>query len=427
IRLNKFEEEPIDSLLDSVVANNAYVINSDNLAVVLNHLYHSDEWDSRTLRFDAILRCPADGTIAYLTAEENLGQTVACIPMDLDNDESLDAVEFIVKSTLPEETKKNFLKGQLAQRPNVEGLRDEDARILYECYLVEPTWDNVEVLYEMLENKEDEILPKFIRHNFQPLSYPDSASGISNEVKIFDLLFGSNDVLTSLAYRWLIEAFLCFCDGNDYLATLEVERFTILLENGRIPFYKANIQVIKQTEHLLPFLIHHHRAFVVHLDWNYGLTSMDILTLLLNERFTSADKAKIVARAGKDMIVEDTRLATQAAMVIAENLPEIDLAQDDVLSIMEKSDAGKSNLKIAIWLLDKSELSRERFVKILKGLKDEIYCQLAGQEEGVRVSKDLLDRKLVDVLKDKGFIVAIEENGNSLTLHFGRQENSGSI
>lgn len=422
IRLNKFEEEPIDSLLDSVVANNAYVINSDNLAVVLNHLYHSDEWNSRTLRFDAILRCPADDTIAYLTAEENLAQTVSCILIDLDNDESLETVEFIVKSGLPEETKINFLKGQLEQRPNVEGLREEDARILYECDLVKPTWDNVEVLYEMLENKEDEILTKFIKHNNQPLSAPDSASGISNEVKIFDLLFGNNEVLSLSEYKRLIDAFLCFCYGNEYLATLEAERFAVLLDTDRIPFNSSNIKVINSTEHLLPFLIHHSRAFVEHLDWNYNLTTMMVLTLLLNDRFTSADKAKIVTKAGKTMIVDDTRLATQAAMVIAENLPEIDLAQDDVFSIMEKSDAGKSNLKIAIWLLEKSELSQERFVKILKGLKDEIYCQLADQEEGLRFNNDLLDRQLIDILKDKGFIATIEENGNSLILHFGRQE-----
>lgn len=422
IRLNRFEEEPIDSLMDSVVANNAYVINSDNLAVVLNHLYRSDEWNSRTLRFDAILRCHADDTIAYLTAEENLEQTVACIPIDLDNDESLETVEFIVKSNLSEETKINFLKGQLVRRGNVNDFSEEEKRIMYTCCLVEPTWNNVEVLYEMLENEEDEILAKFIKRNIQPLSVPDSASGIINEVKIFDLLFGSNDVLTLSSYRRLIEAFLCFCVGNDYLATLEVERFDILLEKGRIPFYEANIQVLKQTDHLLPFLIHHHKAFVEHLDWNYGLTSMGILTLLLNERFTLEDKAKIVTKAGKTMLVEDTRLATQAAMVIAENLPEIGLTQEDILSIMEKSYARQSNLKIAVWILGKFEFNQERIVGILKGIKEEKYCQLADQEEGLRFNNDLLDRQLIDILKDRGFIATIEENGNSLIPHFGRQE-----
>lgn len=412
-----------EELIDMVVSSNAYAVNSDNLVVVLNHLYHhTNKLNANTLHFDTILQCNAANTIDYLTEDGNLEQTVACIPIDLDNDESLESIEFIVKSNLPEETKKNFLKGQLATRPNVEGLTEEESRILYECCLVEPTWKNVEVLYEMLENKEAAILAKFIKHNYQPLSRPSSASGIKNEVEIFDLLFGNNEILTLSEYKRLIDALLCFCDGNDYLNTLSAERFTVLLEKERIPFYKSNIQIINTTEHLLPFLIHHDRFFVAHLDWQYGLTPMIVLALLLNERFSSEEKVKIVAKGGCSMIVKDTRLATHAATVIAENLSMVSLAQEDILSIMERSYDEHANLTIAIWLLEKSELNQALFVRILKGLKEEKYCRLAAQEKMLEFDNNKLNSTLLEVLKNKGFIFSIERKENILIPYFGNQE-----
>ena len=409
-----------EDLLAIVVSNNAYTIKAENLAVVLNHLYHTNTWKPHLLRFDAILQCNSANTIAYLTEEGNLEKTVSCISIDFYNDESLEAIEFIVKSNLPEETKKNFLKGQLAQRPNVEGLTKEESCILYECCLVEPTWENVDVLYDMFKN-EDDILVKFIRHNYQPLSRPGSASGMKNAVQMFDLLFGNNDVLELSEYEKLVEAFSCFCDGNDYLGALDAERFAVLLEKERIPFYKSNIQKINPTEHLLPFLIHHDRFFVTHLDWRYDLTPMIVLSLLLSERFTSEEKAKIVVKVGCSMIVEDTRLATHAATVIAENLSMIDLKQDDILSIMERSFDEHANLAIAIWLLEKSELNQALYVRVLKGLKEDMYCRLAEQEKMLEFDNNKLNGTLLDVLKNKGFIFSIERKENTLIPYFGKE------
>lgn len=81
-----------------------------------------------SLSFDLIRLCANNTVKDYLLSEDNLKFTFASLPSSVKN-ESIESIEFILKSSLDSDSKKSYLTGQLVKRDNLKDLKEEEQKL----------------------------------------------------------------------------------------------------------------------------------------------------------------------------------------------------------------------------------------------------------------------------------------------------------
>lgn len=324
-----------DPLLNLVISEYSYTITKDNLRVVLASVYNKPEATIQDITLDNIRNCGNDDVKSYLLDEDNFSTTFDCMNIQYNN-ESLESIEYILKSNLPEEKKRDFLIGQECRRENAIDLTDEQAIMMYECNLIVPTWENVSILFKKYGSNTARVI-NFIKANCESLSIEKSASGIDKEVELFDLLFSSNEHLTFEEYVSLDKAFECDVEGDEYLTTLSKERFELLLRNLKIPFDKENIAVLNGTERLSTYLIFWNKKFIENIDWDYMLSAEVCLVLLQSDRFSTEEKLTIIRKAQYPVTQNNEPLSNIVLSIFSKNLDGISYTIAELRSLIKQS------------------------------------------------------------------------------------------
>lgn len=407
-------------LIKAIARNSAYEINTHNLWIVISIVYGDADITQDSISFDYIRNCPDSHVTDFLLSEENLKKTFKSLSGDV-KDESIDSIEFILHSSLDLEDKRSYLTDQVIKRDNLEGLSEEEQRLAIECYLLKPTWKNIDKAYTIFKNQED-ILSTFINKNIEALREVESAVGIKNEAQLFDLLFGDNNTLSMDGYQSLISAFECVCEGNQYLSELDSDRFDVLLNNDCIPFDSENLGVINGTTFLSRYLIYNSSSFMSHLDWEYSLSASTLINLLQSDKFTQHEKSLILEKAGASIILTNAQLATISSVVIADTLSDSKFKIAELRAIIELSNNLDANIKLAIHIIPSEELSDEDVSQILRSLKEDKFAQLSERHKQPRFDRTPLIEKLFLVLKAKHYISSISGNDDILRPNYYKQK-----
>lgn len=405
-------------LLISVARNNAYEINSDNLRIVISVVSGNSDLLQDSISFDLIRNCSDTHVSEYLLSEDNLNLTFSSLTGKVKN-ESIESVDFILHSSLNVKDKRDYLIGQVARRENLMGLSDDEQKLVIECNLLKPTWKNVDKAYSLFQNQDD-LLTNFISKNIDALCEVNSASGIDNEVPIFDLLFGSNKILDFEHYRKLISAFECVCAGDEYLSALDSNRFDVLLNNGKIPFNTENLEVINQTDYLSRYLVYNNTSFISHLEWEYSLSASSVLRLLQSDKFTLDEKNLIIQKVGANVILSNVQLVTIAADVIANTLPDSKFNIAEIRSIIELSDNLEANIKLATYLIPSEDLDDDDVSQILISLKNDKFIKLSERRKQPKFNRTPLIENLFNVLRAKHYISSISGNDDTINPNYFR-------
>lgn len=399
-------------LIKLIAKYNAYIINSRNLSILLSVINSDLTITTDSLSFDLIRLCANNTVKDYLLSEDNLKFTFASLPGTVKN-ESIESIEFILKSSLDSDNKKSYLTGQLVKRDNLKDLKEEEQKLVIECNILKPTWENVDNAFKIFQNQGN-LLSDFISKNFVALSIVNSASGIENEVALYDLLFGNNTILSIEEYSALVVAFECECEGDQYLTELNSDRFDILLKNGKIPFDSENLDVLNETEFLSRYLIYNHSSFLNHLEWDYSFTVSVLFSLLQSDKFTQNDKKQILEKAGASLILSSSQLVSISACVIADTLPDTKFNIAEIRSIISNSDNLKANIKLVTHLITSEDLDEDYISQILKSLKDEKFVQLSERHKQPKFDRIPIYENLLLALKVKHFISSISGNDEFL-------------
>lgn len=393
------------ALIKAIARNSAYEINTHNLWIVISIVYDDADITQDSISFDYIRNCPDSHVTDYLLSEENLKTTFKSLSGDV-KDESIDSIEFLLHTSLDLEDKRSYLTGQVIKRDNLEGLSEEEQRLAIECNLLKPTWKNVDKAYTIFQNQENQI-STYINKNIEALSEVSSASGLDNEVALFDLIFGSNEILNLDGYRSLIKAFECVCEGDEYLSGLDSDRFEILLNNNKLPFDTENLKIINGTDYLSCYLIYNNASFIKHLDWEYSLSASVILKLLQSDIFTQTEKNLIIEKAGVSQVMENSQLASLSASIIADNLPNTKFNIADIRAIIGISKNLDANITLVTHIIPSEELCDEDVSQILCSLKDDKFVQLSERHKQPKFNRTPLVERLFLALKAKHFISSI--------------------
>lgn len=398
-----------DPLLNLVISEYSYTITKDNLRVVLASVYNKPEATIQDITLDNIRNCGNDDVKSYLLDEDNFSTTFDCINIQYNN-ESLESIEYILKSNLPEEKKRDFLVGQKCRRENAIDLTDEQAIMMYECNLIVPTWENVSILFKKYGSNTARVI-NFIKANCESLSIEKSASGIDKEVELFDLLFGSNEHLTFEEYVSLDKAFKCDVEGDEYLTTLSKERFELLLRNRKIPFDKENIAVLNGTERLSTYLIFWNKKFIENIDWDYMLSAEVCLVLLQNDRFSTEEKLTIIRKAQYPVTQNNESLSNIVLSIFSENLDGISYTIAELRSLIKQSSLLGPKKIIANHVLVALDYNENEFIDVLQSIGDPSFTAISERHKKPKIDKIVPNLELLKTLKNKGFISSAKDEG----------------
>ena len=398
-----------DPLLNLVISEYSYTITKDNLRVVLASVYNKPEVTIQDITLDNIRNCGNDDVKSYLLDEDNFSTTFDCINIQYNN-ESLESIEYILKSNLPEEKKRDFLVGQECRRENAIDLTDEQAIMMYECNLIVPTWENVSILFKKYGSNTARVI-NFIKANCESLSIEKSASGIDKEVELFDLLFGSNEHLTFEEYVSLDKAFECDVEGDEYLTTLSKERFELLLRNRKIPFDKENIAVLNGTERLSTYLIFWNKKFIENIDWDYMLSAEVCLVLLQSDRFSTEEKLTIIRKAQYPVTQNNESLSNIVLSIFSENLDGISYTIAELRSLIKQSSLLGPKKIIANHVLVALDYNENEFIDVLQSIGDPSFTAISERHKKPKIDKIVPNLELLKTLKNKGFISSAKDEG----------------
>ncbi|MCM1140151.1 MAG: P-loop NTPase fold protein [Muribaculum sp.] len=399
------------TLLKLIMSKCSYLITKDNLLVVISTIYDRPEYTTDDITLDIIRNSNAEDIIVYLLDEDNLSTTFDCLNHNYKS-ESLDSIEFILKSNLAAEQKLNFLKGQECRRENVTGLSEEQALMMYECNLIAPTWDNVSILLEKAGSNTSLVI-NYIKVNCESLSAENSASGINKEVELFDLLFGSNDYLTLEEYKSLDKAFECEVEGDNYLKTLSRNRFEVLLNNRKIPFVKENLAVLTGTAYLSSYLLFWSENFIDNLDWDYSLTADDCRNLLKSDTFSIEEKFLIIRKAQYSIILNSTALSDIVISILSKNVDGIPYNIAELRSLIKQCSVLEPKKIIANHILQSLDYHETDFEDVLQTI-GEPFTTIAERRKKPKIEKSVSNIELLNTLKKKGFISSVTDDGDYL-------------
>jgi len=99
-------------LLNNVISEYSYIITKDNLCVVLSTVYDKPETTVQDITLDNIQNCGNDDVKSYLLDEDNFSTTFDCMNIQYNN-ESLESIEFILNSNLPEDKKNRVINAAI--------------------------------------------------------------------------------------------------------------------------------------------------------------------------------------------------------------------------------------------------------------------------------------------------------------------------
>lgn len=419
VKYSNLDSEDKD-LIKAIAKNSAYEINPRNLWIVISIVYGDSNIMQDSISFDYIRNCPDSHITEYLLSEDNLKTTFNSLSRTV-KDESIESIDYILHSLLDLEDKRSYLTDQVVKRDNLEGLSEEEQRLAIECNLLKPTWTNIDKAYTIFQNQED-ILSTFINKNIEALSKVESAVGIKNEAQLFDLLFGDNNTLSMDAYRSLIGAFECVCEGNQYLSELDSDRFDVLLNNGCIPFDSENLGIINGTIFLSRYLIYNSSSFMSHLDWDYSFSTTTLINLLQSDKFTQHEKNLILEKAGASSILTNAHLATISSGVIADTLSDSKFNIAEIRAIIELSNNLDANIRLATHIIPSEELCDEDVSQILRSLKEDKFAQLSERHKQPRFDRTPLIERLFLALKTKHYISSISGNDEILRPNYYKQK-----
>lgn len=409
-----------EALLDDVIKAGSFVPNKQTLPVVLNYIYNTKDITCENLALDIVLNCQNEEVKNNLLSEDLFELTFDALPQT-NKTESLDSIEKVLTSNLPESKKRTFLYGQEVKRENSEGLTEDQAKLLYDSNLIVASWSNADKLYT-LDSIDQHLFITFIKKNSEVLSVQSGAHGLSNEVAIFESLFGDNDTLSTEEYENLIIAFSCEFDGDACISNLSKKRFDILIKSGAIPWKEENLRILKSSTNYIAYLIHHHLEFIKYIeDWDFEFSVSIIRTLINSDVFSLQEKLAIIEKGGMALILSNAGYASDAADIISKLSCETSFSVEELRSIIKVSSNLSANIRLANKVLSEMDFQVDEFEEVIKSLGREEFILLSERKRKPKFPNQPVIEDFLTILRQKGFISSFRKEDDFIRPHYYRE------
>lgn len=398
-------------LLTFVIANRCYALNRENLCFIVNYLNKTDTVNAENINLKRIRATANETVISYV--EENLARCLKEFsPTDKNEDEE-SLLSILNDNTIDPEEKKNYLREQQCRVPNIESIADEAKDMAAELFLFEPLWENVAIYFSFSKKQVTETLKYYIEHFKFELK--NQTCEVKMKDSLFDALMFSN-ILEMDTYKSIANSFDYSITNEDSLATLESDRLDFLIDAGMIAYTEENTVTLSSCKipTLAKYLIFHKTDYLKEIDC---ITYSAELALYLFKSgvFNDKEKSRIVPLLSPDIINGNHALATEICSLLMSET--IDLDDKSILAIISNSENIGERVSVVAHTIENNS-GRTNFIEALLLRLKSPYAIIAEHDRRrPLIAKTDYNIRLLNVLKDVGYISSYKETDKELRIH----------
>lgn len=391
------------TLIDCVIDNNSYKITTHNIGIIVSYLLNRSIEES-ALNYSLCLSTENSNFISYIN--ENLEETLNTFSHSNKKEDAVGITVLLNSEQITENMKETYLTDQENRLSDYSELEEDVKGLATRLLLIDPTWDNVSEYFQ-LTNKMSSELVLFIEHFSSELS--ESTTLRKEEMQpLFESLSKCSKINNETISQ-LLPAFKENILIGAVLEEISQSRIVILLRAGKIPFVEDNTEILKETSIFGEYLLFYPEETVEHLSSDF-FTSADVSEeILTSNKFTFSQKAEIIKNVPTEHLYNTMAIANVAIEVIVAQ--EISIIDDETLiGIIEQSNKNNKCIVLVTRMIEESsEVNKiSELLKILGG----VYTEIANRETHPKIAKSVINRNLLSVLEDKGFISSFKEDKN---------------
>lgn len=391
--INSYEKE----ILDSVIENNSYAINSENLMIILSHLKYphitADQID-----LTKITDIGNEKLTSYI--KDNITEALGCFSKTSKEESPENMLYLLLHPDLTNEQKEDYLSVQINM------LNDDDLHLLgefsdlaFKLKIVKPSWKNISDYLPRCQDRS--IMFDYIKHFTELLSMDYVSSEQPYGKKLFDTVFTSND-LDIYSYKTLCQCFKDeYFDGNDAISSLEPERLICLINNAKIPFTDGNISILKGTEVYSNYLIHNKADFLENIskvEINKPCVAKDILE---SEELSYSEKETVIKKIPESMMFCSPELSNSIINVILNT--GLNMNEGTLKELIKTSTKEELRVRLANKMIKDLNYNEDEIIDILS-LLGEQYENIYLSDDNVSLDNTKYNVELCATLKDRNII-----------------------
>lgn len=393
--INSYEKE----ILDSVIENNSYAINAENLMIILSHLKYphitADQID-----LTKITDIGNEKLTSYI--KDNITEALGCFSKTSKEENPENMLYLLLEPSLTDEQKEDYLSVQMNM------LNDDDLHLLgefsnlaFKLKIVKPSWKNISDYLPKCQDRS--ILFDYIKHFTEVLRNDFVTSEQSYSKKVFETIFASNDLdidsYSTLCNCFKNESF----DGHKALTSLNSERLILLINNGKIPFTEKNTSILKNSDTYSEYLIYHKNDLIENIK-NIEISNQNILKeILLSGKLTYKEKENILLKKIPDSMIKSYAEISDAIINIILNT-NVKMEESSLIFLIKNSTNEEYKIRLANKMIKDLDYDENKIDEILSLLGDK-YEEIILNEDGVTLDNTLWNKDLVTTLKTKGYIL----------------------
>lgn len=393
-----------DNLLDCIIDNCAFQINSHNLSVIVSFLTNQSV-DAQSLNYSWCLNTNNKNFIDYIT--DNLEDTLSIFSHNGKKEKPNGILALLNTKEISPDFKEAYLSGQKNRVTEYNEITEEALGLATKLFLVEPTWDNVLWYFQNKEELTEELI-SYIEHFKVELS-EESVITTEDAQSLFEKIILCAKI-TDSTLSLILKAFTDnLLDGVD-VTELSENRLTILLD--KFPFTEANTEVLSDTPMFGRYLIAHPHEMLANLTPTFFKDHRVSEIVLTAKTFSLSQKEELLRVIPDDHLYSSTTIANAAIEIVDTQLAPT-LEKETLVEIIKRSTLQDKRLKLVTTIIQNTSDDDEiaELLKLLGGA----YAEIADREKRPKLDKNMDNEALLNLLTSEGFISSFSEDKDGVS------------
>ena len=336
---------------------------------------------------------------------------------DTDKDENSDCIIYILNNSNVEvERKIAYLENQKNQIGSFEEISNTEMYdVAVRVFIIEPTWSNVLKYYAYKKSLAQELV-EYIKHFKESLASQKFVEETDFSFDFFHALFCS-EVLDVKMYQELLPLFNYRLESANSIVSLTSERLNILIKHNNIPFNQEMLAGINGTGSLATYLLHYHRQFVEHLDWEYEIDCDTAMSIFSSTYFSDNEKRLFVNMINKEVMTHTSTISDVVLSIIVKS-NDYDLDDEFVLALIKHGRNERNCVKVTTYKIQAPNADPNIIKDYLSALGGD-YEAINDNSKKPKIGFAEYNVNLLNALKDVGYISSFkeEDKGKSLRIY----------
>lgn len=401
--------EPIGGdkdFLDFVYRNNYYIINENNIFLLLN-IYGKGNEDIQgnfiRENYATILKSGCTPLIENIHSQINAYVSEIYLKNErLEPSDTL--VTLINKEELSHDLKVETLRKTTTKIQKINDIIDPSlwAEILKENRLF-PSWENVAGYYTNFDNVFDEILINFLNSSevYLALSDEKMQNGHQlNDYPEFQTAFLINNDISDEAYIKIVDS-INFKSNDLNISELSEQKVSVLVKrilNTSIENYD-NLRSDFPNQH--KSLLENDFKGVLDRPNEFETDGEDVLLLLTSLKISNKQKVEYISLKDQRWIIESKDVSSVVLKLLVEENAKIDLSINELIALMTSNSSEPQKVKC---LLQHIDILEDTDIKEAVSAISESYNKLFESNKRPTLSNTEYNGRLLSLLKNKELI-----------------------